>query len=44
MGGKLVPKKVGEGDGETGEDAEEVGFKGLDGALGGVAVMDARRY
>ena len=40
----LVPKEVGEGFGEAGEDAEEVDFEGLDGTLDGVAAMDAGRH
>ena len=41
---QLVPKEVGEGAGEAGEDAEEVGFEGSNGTFGGVAAMDVRRY
>ena len=37
---KLIPKEVGESFGETGNDAEEVGFEGTDGALGSIAAMD----
>ena len=44
LGEKLVPKEVWEGAGETGEDAEEVGLEGSDGALGGIAAMDVRRH
>ena len=44
MGEMLIPKEVGECAGETDEEAEEVDFKGLDGALGGVAAMDVRRH
>ena len=44
LGEKFAPKEVGEGDGEIGEDAEEVGFGGSDGVLGGVATMDVRRH
>ena len=44
LGKKLVPKEVGEGAGEAGKDAEEVGFEGLDGELGDVATMDVWRH
>ena len=40
LGKKLVPKEVGEGAREAGDDAEEVGFEGEDGALDDVATMD----
>ena len=44
LGEKFVPKEVGEGAGENGKYTEEVGFKGLYGALGGIAAMDVRRH
>ena len=43
MGEEFVPKEVGEGVGETGKDAEEVGFEGSDGALDGIAAMNTSR-
>ena len=44
LGKKRVPKEVGEGTGKTSEDADEVGFEGLDGALGDVTAMDVWRH
>ena len=39
---KLFPKEGGEGFGEAGKYAEEVGFEGSDGAFSGIVVMDVR--
>ena len=37
---ELIPKKVGEGGGDAGKDADEAGFEGVYGAFGSVTVID----